>query len=397
VPGQSQYFDSGTIRSMEVATRTVADIAADLRSLGLAPGDLVMVHASLRAIGPVEGGADGLIDAILSVIGDEGTMLMVLGARDDHAWVNERPEAERAELLADAQPFDALVTPSSPNVGTLAEVFRQRPETVVSNHPEGRFAAAGALARALLDEVPWDDYFGPGSPLERLVADGGQVLRLGADLDTVTVLHHAEYRCSVRSKRRVRRHRPVATPDGTEVRTVDCLDDEKGIADYPGEDYFADLLREYLALGRARVGSVGSARSELLDAADIVAFGVDWLDEHLVPAVEPVSPGDLQRRLDADLLDARKRRSAPEVGAIRALKTALANAEAVPVADRPYEVVQGSADVPRRELGLDDIEVVIVAEAEERRRAIDEYRAIGADSIDLELELATLERYRRPR
>jgi hypothetical protein len=246
----------------------------------------------------------------------------------------------------------------------------------------------------LLDDVPWNDYFGAGSPLERLVDDSGRVLRLGADLDTVSALHYAEYRCSVRPVRRVRRHRLVTVPDGTRIRTVDCLDDEEGIVDYPGEDYFADLTRDYLALGRARVGSVGSAPSELLDAADIVAFGVGWMDEHLVTTVEPVSPTNLQRRLDADLLDARKRRSAPEVGAIRALKTALANAESVPVSDGPYEVVDGSTDVPRRELGLSDIEVVIATEAEERRRAIEEYRAIGADTVDLELELATLERYR---
>lgn len=259
----------------------VADLKADLAALGLSGGDVVMVHASLRAVGPVEGGAAGVLDAVSAVIGPAGTLVMTLGARDDWAWVNERPEPERPALLRDAEPFDALTTPADPEVGVLAEVFRTRPGTRVSDHPEGRFAAAGRLAGALVDDVPWNDYYGPGSPLERFVDAGGRVLRLGADLDTSTVLHYGEYLAHVPHKRRVRRHRLVATPRGPEVRTVECLDDEHGIVARPGEDYFAVILREYLGAGRARTGTVGRAASELLEAGDLVAFGVAWMEEHL--------------------------------------------------------------------------------------------------------------------
>ena len=240
-----------------------------------------MVHASLRAIGPVERGAAGVIDALEAAVGAEGTLLMLLGARDDWAWVNERPEPERERLLRDAVPFDFLTTPADPDVGVLAEVFRQLPGTVVSDHPEGRFAARGAAAADLVEDVPWHDYYGPASPLERLVHTGGKVLRLGANLDTLTVLHYAEYLAPVRGKRRVRRHRLVTGPEGPEVRVIECLDDEHGIVDHPGEDYFAVILREYLAAGRASRGLVGRAGSELIDAADVVDFGVAWMTEHL--------------------------------------------------------------------------------------------------------------------
>ena len=206
---------------------------------------------------------------------------MNLGARDDFAWVNERPEPERAGLLRAAEPFEPGRTPADPDVGVLAEVFRTRPGTEVSNHPEGRFGASGPLAGALVDDVPWDDYYGPSSPLERLVSAGGRVLRLGADLATVTLLHYAEYRAPVPSKRRVRRHRIVTGPEGPRLRAVSCLDDCDGIVDYPGEDYFAVILRRYLETGRAATGAVGGATSELFPAADIVDFGVAWMAEHL--------------------------------------------------------------------------------------------------------------------
>ena len=240
-----------------------------------------MVHASLRAIGPVDGGADGVIDALEAAVGPNGTLLMNLSARDDWGWVNERPESDRAELLRDTEPFDSRLTPADPDVGVLAEVFRTRARTKVSDHPEGRFGASGPLANRLLDDVPWDDYYGPDSPLHRFVEANGRVLRLDADLGTLTVLHYAEYLTPLPEKRRVRRHRLIKGRDHPEVRVVECLDDADGIVDYPEEDYFAVILREYLAAGRAATGVVGAAASELIDAADVVEFGVAWMSEHL--------------------------------------------------------------------------------------------------------------------
>lgn len=258
-----------------------SDLVVDLRRLGVATGDVLMVHASLRAIGPVIGGADGVLDALHEAVGDDGTLLMNLGARNDWDWVNEHPESERAALLAGAPWFDAPTTPADPDVGVLAEVFRQRPGTIVSDSPDGRFGARGCRAGALVDGAPWHDYYGPGSPLDRLCQSGGKVLRLGADLDTVTLLHLAEYYALIENKRRVRRHSVVAGASGREVRHVDCLDDSKGIVDWPGEDYFAVILRAYLAGGRGATGQVGQARSELIDATDIVEFGAAWMTEHL--------------------------------------------------------------------------------------------------------------------
>jgi hypothetical protein len=84
----------------------------------------------------------------------------------------------------------------------------------------------------------------------------------------------------VPSKRRVRRHRIVAGRHGPELRVVDTLDDQDGIVDHPGEDYFAVILRHYLASGRASTGVVGRASSELIDAAEVVEFARAWMTEN---------------------------------------------------------------------------------------------------------------------
>jgi aminoglycoside N3'-acetyltransferase len=259
------------------------ELAADLARLGVGPGDVLMVHASLRAIGPVEGRAAGLIEALDAAVAADGTLLMVLGAADEWSWVNDHPEDVRADFLADADPFDALATPAQPDVGTLAEVFRTTPGTLVSDHPEGRFGARGRLARELTANVPWDDYYGPGSPLERFVEAGGRVLRLGADENTVTLLHYAEYLAQVPDKRRVRRHRRVHGPDGPVIRVVECLDDNLGIVDWHGDDYFALILRDYLATHEVPRGRVGGADSTVLEGRDLVRFGARWMSTHFAP------------------------------------------------------------------------------------------------------------------
>ena len=261
--------------------RTSAALARDLAALGVVPGDTLMLHVSLRAIGPVEGRAAGVIAALDEAVGPAGTLVMILGATIDHEDVNSSPEAERPALLEGVAPYDPLTAPVYHEVGMLAEVFRTTPGTLVNDNPSGRFGARGARAAEILKNVPWDDYYGPGSPLDRLCQWGGRVLRLGANAETSTVLHFAEYLADVPDKRRVRRHYRVMGPEGPETRSVACLDDEDGIVDWPGEDYFALVLKAYRETGRIRSRQVGGAFGELIEARDFVGFGARWMSENL--------------------------------------------------------------------------------------------------------------------
>jgi len=242
------------------ASEWAESLADDLRRLGLDAGDLVMVHASMRRVG---GRAGDAVTALDSVLGKSGTTMMTLGADEDRG------------------PFEAATTPADPDIGVLAEVFRTTPGTVVSNHPEGRFGARGALAVELTADVPWDDYYGANSPLERFVRHGGSVVRLGADPDTVTLYHYAEYLADVPDKIRVVRTPLVRTFNGTQRVRVECLDDSDGIRPWDGDDYFAVITRAYLATGRAVVGRVGGATAERFDAADVVDFATKWMEANL--------------------------------------------------------------------------------------------------------------------
>jgi aminoglycoside N3'-acetyltransferase len=272
---------------------TKEELRADLEALGVRAGDLLMLHASLRRIGlgradVGEGGAEMLLDALEAAVGPEGNLMMVLGTDYQMDWVYEHPPEARAALLGGSQPFDYRGAPVLPEVGWLAETFRRRPSTLVSDNPSGRFGARGRLAEALMADQPWHDYYGPGSPLEKLCQRGGRILRLGADPDTVTALHLAEYLADIPDKKRVRWDYVIAGADGAPTHVwIDCLDDSEGIVDRQGEDYFTLILKAYLPLGRHREGPVGAARSELLDAADYVEFGARWMEANLGPPAQP--------------------------------------------------------------------------------------------------------------
>ncbi len=243
-----------------------------------------MLHVSLRRAGLAAsqfgtGGPELLLHALEEVVSSGGTLLMILGSDYAFDWVNFKPVEERAQLLSGTPPFDPLTAPVLPEVGSFAEVFRRAPGTRLSDNPSGRFAARGARAAELLGDQPWNDYYGPGSPLEKLCEIGGKVLRLGANPETVTVLHYAEYLARVPAKRRTRWDYVVAGLDGPQHVWIECLDDAQGIVDWQGEDYFAMITKAFLATGTARHGVVGHAASELIDAAALVAFGVAWMEE----------------------------------------------------------------------------------------------------------------------
>ncbi len=182
-------------------------------------------------------------------------------------------------MLEDETHFDALTSPAETSIGVLAEVFRNYPGVQVNDHVAARFAALGAQSHFLLHPTPLNDYYGSGSLLERFSAAGGWVLRLGADPDTITLAHWAEYLAVVPHKRRVTRHYQRA--DGRR-EVIESLDDSEGIVDWPQGDYFTQIWLDFLSTGKARRGSVGNAQSECFSALDFVPFAVQWMEQNLV-------------------------------------------------------------------------------------------------------------------
>jgi aminoglycoside 3-N-acetyltransferase len=243
-------------------------LTRDLRALGLAPADTVMVHASVRAVGAIAGGPDQIHLAIKDAIGPDGTLLMYASAPDGYDEVGRgtlSPEVE-AELLEKLPPFDAQTARSARDNGALVEMLRTYPGSRVNDHV-ARFVAWGKHAEHLLAEQPWNYAFGAGSALERFVALDGKILLLGSDHDAVTFLHYAEHVGDFPGKQVARYLVPVLERGGRVWRAMEEFDtsDSGAHANWPPR-FFARIVDLHLRRTENRGGLVGDTPSHLFSA-----------------------------------------------------------------------------------------------------------------------------------
>ncbi len=269
-------------RSGVAPSTTPATVVRELRALGLAAGDVVMVHASLKALGPVVGGAETVVAALLDSVAPGGTV-MGYASWDRSPYEETLNGATLPAAAREAWPaFDPTTAGVWRGFGLLNAFLCAVPGAVRSAHPDASMVAVGARAAALIGEHRLGQAFGPGSPLERLVAMGGKVLLLGAPLDTVTVLHHAEAIADIPGKRRVTYEMPVLDETGAKVwRRTEEFDSNHILECFAEEgamDAVETIARLYVGEGRGRQGQVGRAACHLFDAGDIVAYGKSWLE-----------------------------------------------------------------------------------------------------------------------
>jgi aminoglycoside 3-N-acetyltransferase len=154
-----------------------ARLAADLRALGVRGGGVLLVHSSLRSLGPLPGGAETVVLGLLDALGEAGVLLM--------------PALSYETVGAHSPVFDVRRTPSC--VGALPEYFRTRPGSLRSVHPTHSVSGVGPRAPALLGDHLHDmTPVGPGSPLCKVRDADGQILFLGCGLRPNTSMHGVE-------------------------------------------------------------------------------------------------------------------------------------------------------------------------------------------------------------
>ena len=260
-------------------------LVSELTAFGVGDWPVLMVHTRMSALGWVVGGAPTVVDALLDVLGPSGTLLVLTGWEDQPEYHQNRwEEQERNAHRDECPPFDPRLSPASRDVGRIPETVRTLPNAYRSLHPVDSFAAIGADADWLTSGQSLDEGYGPGSPLERLVEREGAVLLLGAPLETVTLLHYAEYLAGGGSKRWVEYEMPIMV-DGRRVwKRIRELDSSLGAFPYEhldlADDAFAAIIRDALSAGVGRSGMIGMAEVHLLPAVRLVQHGITWLEDH---------------------------------------------------------------------------------------------------------------------
>ncbi|MBP7690748.1 MAG: AAC(3) family N-acetyltransferase [Anaerolineales bacterium] len=177
---------------------TFRDLQRGLREVGLTPDSRVVVHASLSAFGHVRGGAEVLAGALTA-----GAGLVLMPAFTGQCQITPRvgPPANGLQYgdhqaqNAEAELFHPDL-PAHADMGVTAETLRCLPEARRSSHPLLSFTAVGAGAERLLAAQTLAD---PWAPLDRLAAEGGDVLLLGVDHTRNAAIHLAEQRAGRKS------------------------------------------------------------------------------------------------------------------------------------------------------------------------------------------------------
>lgn len=228
-------------------------LVEQLRGLGLPAAPVVVVHTAFKAVGPVEGGPEGLIAALRAALGPEGTLVMP-GMSDD-----------------DDHPFDPAVT-TCRAMGVVADTFRRLPGVLRSDNPAS-FSAVGPLAPFITAPHPVAPPHGLDSPVGRVCALGGFVLLLGIDHSSDTTIHLAEVIARVPYRAR---KSCVVNQDGAAVRI-----------EYDETDHCCESFAQmdaWLRQDRLQVeATVGHGAARLARASDIVRAAVDRL--HANPCV----------------------------------------------------------------------------------------------------------------
>jgi aminoglycoside 3-N-acetyltransferase len=251
---------------------TVSTLTADLRALGVAPGDLIMVHSSLKSLGFVAGGVQAVVEALLAAVGSEGTIIVPTHTTDNTdpaGWRNPPVPEPWWPVIRSAPGFDPLRTPGR-RMGVISEVVRAWPGAIRSGHPHVSCAAIGPQAAEVTAGHDLAESHGEQSPIGAVYRLGGKVLLLGCGHDSNTSLHLAERRQA--SPPMAETGAAILDADGTSrwMTWTDLV---------TGEDDFEQLgaAFEESEPHAVAVGPVGSATARLMDQRSLVDFAAEWM------------------------------------------------------------------------------------------------------------------------
>lgn len=154
---------------------TQAQLVADLRnSCKVKLGDTIILHSSYKKIGPVTGGPMAVVKALKEAVGPEGTLLLP---------VFSSPTPDRI--------FKIKRTPS--RVGLITEAFRRSDGVIRSKHPTHSVAAWGKRAAEFTaGHEKCSGGLGVDSPFHKAAKAGSDVLMLGCNLTTLSLIHVGE-------------------------------------------------------------------------------------------------------------------------------------------------------------------------------------------------------------
>ena len=229
---------------------TKEELTDQIRNMGILPTDTVLIHTSMRAVGQVENGAHGVIDAFRDYL-TEGLFLV-----PTHTWAN---------VTRENPVYDVRST--VPCIGALPTAAAFREDGIRSLHPTHSMWAIGRGAEEYVrgeENAPTPGT--PGFAWERLADANAKILLVGVGNDKNTFIHAVEEVADI--------------PDRLQREPWEVT-----IRDQEGREYthpyvthycsrsndvsrqFVNFEKPLLELGAQKFGKLGNADVRIVDAA----------------------------------------------------------------------------------------------------------------------------------
>ncbi|GGE47410.1 AAC(3) family N-acetyltransferase [Pullulanibacillus camelliae] len=259
--------EADLIKQMQIPV-TKRSLVRDLRQLGLESGMTVIVHSSLKSIGWICGGEVAVVQALLDVLTEKGTLVMPTHSAnlsDPKHWENPAvPEQWQRTIKEEMPAYDPKVTPTF-FMGRIVEVFRCFPGVIRSDHPTESFAAWGHRKSEIIAHHSLDFGLGEASPLARLYDLEAKVLLIGVGYENNTSMHLAEYRAGGTITENAS---PIFINDQREWTTYKDLDYQ--------DEYFEEIGARFEKKHPVNNGKIGQAHAKLIDQRALVDFTTEW-------------------------------------------------------------------------------------------------------------------------
>ncbi len=253
---------------------TKKSLISDFKTIGLHAGITVLVHSSMSKIGWISGGAPTVIEALIDVLGEDGTLMMPTHSAQNTNPANWQappvPESWWQTIRENRPAYDPRITPTR-EMGAIPEAFRTYPNVIRSAHPVGSFSAIGKHANYLTsDHTSLEEMFGDESPIGKLYKLDGHVLLLGVGHGNNTSLHLAEYRANLPAKPPIHEGSAMLVDGQREWVEYEMfrIDDE----DFP------QIGAAFSQAKGQTDGIVGLAATILVKQRPLVDFAIKWME-----------------------------------------------------------------------------------------------------------------------
>ncbi|MFS1512748.1 aminoglycoside N(3)-acetyltransferase [Chengkuizengella sp. SCS-71B] len=251
---------------------SIHTLKADFKKLGLKEGMTLIVHSSLSSLGWVSGGSAAVVQVLMDVLTEEGTLIMPTHSSnlsEPSYWENPPVPENWWQVIRDTMPaFDPQITPTW-YMGKIVETFRTFPNVKRSYHPLFSFAAWGKHAEQVTKGHSLEDGLGEKSPLSKIYDLDSFVLLLGVDYENNTSFHLSENRVPIYTKET--QGAPIIEKGKRVWKTFSHINMNSDCFNEIGQDFEKDHS--------VFIGYIGMTKAKLFKQKECVDFGEKWLRE----------------------------------------------------------------------------------------------------------------------